>query len=360
MPADRLLAKGVVLNLSAAEKTVSKIRMTRRRNARKPAKGRRRRAAVVRVARMPVRRRSGGPSGLSGATAYRKLLVDPCNAPLVPTPYEGPNANTVERYSNIVAAALGNGIWFYHPYFGLFTYQTADATLGGNVTNTGQTPSLDTGRAVAGCIGVTYVGAEATRAGMVYCGVVPGSIVYEKLATAQGGRGLGLLLTTAAAKQTTENRMPVDRCEVNWFPGQADEEFQPSLTYGSASTTTINSAFAGVNFACVLILGAPAASYQVKITGVVERGDLANTNLRPWGVAAPVTPKYSWKSVLTTLTSQDTTWYLDTFRKVAALAGGASMGYATAGLPGALGYLTQAIAGMRLTGKQTTRMAAPG
>jgi len=304
------------------------------------------------------RRRVLGPGRSIGeiggqAAAYRRLLVDPCNSPLVPTPYEGSLSGTVQREVGGVVGSQPNGIYFWHPHYGLFGFEAPAAATTGNVTLlTGG--STAPGRAIAGCMSVAWLGSEATRQGMVYCGVVPGSLVWGSLATTQGGAGGSALSAGAAAFKLTEQaRMPVEKCEVNWFPGEGDSEQQLVPTYDASQNNALKVAFASTNFCCINVVGGVALSHQIKTTGITEKGNNSSTGATSWNVAAPDKPPYDWKTVLTSLTQKDPSWYLDTFRKVATIVGGTAGAYATSGLPGALGYLTASYAGMRVAAKQT-------
>lgn len=295
------------------------------------------------------------------AQAYKRLLLDPCNAPLVPTPYEGGLNGRISRGVGQHNNTFANGIYFYHPTLGFFLYEATDLTttgslaLGPAVSYTGPPgPS----RPIAGCVSVSYLGAESSRSGSVSCGVVPGTVVVQYLVATQGGGGATTNIGNAATKLSTLTRMPVDRCEVNWYPGPGDEMVKPIVSYGASQANLISGLFSDTNFICVIVQNAqPGGLVQFKNVSVAELNDQSNTSGFPWTAAPPVSPPYSWKAVVDHLSKLDPEWFIDTFKKLAVLGTSAVQGYKTAGWPGALGFLTAGMAGMAIRGRMNVRSA---
>lgn len=323
------------------------------KNARAPSRKRVRVGRVVkktkRVARRPVN---------TAGQAYKKLLVDPCYAPLCPTPYEGGLGGSLQRnVTGSTGTVSSFGMYCTHPVLGSFFTNPATSSEGVSLSSIGVTTTNSAGRAIAGCSTLTWVGSEAQRQGLVSCGVIPGAIVWQLIDSSQGGGNFAKAISVAGAMNllTSVARVPVDKCEVNWFPADGDEHILPAVSLTPGNTNTLQLLFASVNFTCIIVnSNGPSNSVVIKNVGVIELGTSAlfpyGTNSVPWNVAAPTVPGYDWKQVLTALSMADTEWYIDSFKKVAALGAGVVGAYGTMGLPGALGYLV-ANSGMKVRGR---------
>lgn len=276
---------------------------------------------------------------------YKHLLLDPCNAPLTRSPYDLTQSTVVNRMVQLATNTQIFGIFVFHPVLGQYSYESATDVVG-QLTPFGTFTGVSN-RAIAGCHSVSFIAQESSRAGTISCGVVPGNVVWQYLAAANGGGGLTLKPSQAAAHITNLERTPVDRCEVNWFPAEGDASMTPNVTLIAANTNTIQTIFADTNFTMVVVLSASAGgAYQHKYVGVYEQTDTSVASTSPWTVAATTKPTFNWKSAVEELSAVDPAWYVNTFRKVGTFISGAVSSYATMGLPGALGYLTQSVAGM--------------
>lgn len=276
---------------------------------------------------------------------YKNLLLDPCNASLPRSPYDLTSAPAVSRAMQMFTNTQVFGIFFYHPVLGQFSYESA-TDVAGSVTPFGF--GLGPSRALAGCHTVSFIAQESSRAGTISCGVVPGSVVWRYLSAANGGQGNTLKPSEAAAHLSNIERTPVDRCEVNWFPSEGDSEMLPLVqVFTAANTNLIQATLAKVNFTMVVGLSLSAGgAYQHKYVAVVEQEDPQVSSVSPWNVTPASKPSFNWREVVESLSATDPAWYVNTFRKIGTFVSGGVSAYATMGLPGALGYLTQAVAGM--------------
>lgn len=288
------------------------------------------------------------------ALAYRRLLVDPCNAALVNSPYAGAMAQGTQRTVNTFTNGSSYFMYAYHPLHGLFGVGTADPGVPvsfGQVI-AGPVARGASGRAIAGCLSCAWTGTESNRRGTVATGVIPGSILFNFLAGASGGANLGISVLSASDRLTEVCRMPVDKCEVNWFPSEGDQELTPPLQYDAGSNDALQVIFAHTNFCCMIINNVVGADVMVKVVGINETNNQVDSGPL-WMVSSPVKPTFDWHDVVSSLSKVDSGWFLGTFKKVANLVSGTAMGYASMGLPGALGYLTSQMAGASISGTRT-------
>lgn len=310
--------------------------------------------------------RSRGLADAGPAAAYRRALVDPCYAALPSSPYGGAAGSAMVRSHSQVATTGAYYLVFYHPVFGAFTCaDTTGATALSLVPNANAGPVISSGaaRGIAGCLAVSFTGAESARAGMVRCGLVPGTAVYAYMAAASGGGGTTLTLGPLGSALAHVERMPVDKCEVNWMPGDGDEVFVTPLGYVAANSSMYASLFAKTNFCCALIQASVSGAVDISTTAIYEYTTGSSAGSAPgggnltWDVPTNTMPAFNYKAVLSDLARKDSSWFLNTFRKVANFVGGAASSYVTAGLPGALGYLAQEVAGRAPKTKQMRAMA---
>jgi len=291
-----------------------------------------------------------GPSPYSVYNAeYKRLLLDPCNAPLCRSPYGDEEGALVTRAHSVVSNSQDNQLFFYHPVFGYF-HTTSPAGVTGNIVPISPAAATTgSARGLAACLEVTYVGPEQDRAGLLYCGLVPGQVVWNLMAGTSGGGSVGIDVANAANYFTNVERMPVDRCSVNWFPSDQDQEFLPGVTYNAADTAALRTLFSKSHFIAVLVAGSVANGLRIQSTYVIEA---TNTNpgalvtgfgTSPWMISPRTGPKVDVSRVIAELTAQDSSWYLNTFKKMAKFGLGLLNSTLRGGLPGALGYLTESV-----------------
>lgn len=306
------------------------------------------------VATKGRKRRTRGE--LSGdALAYKKVLLDPCNAALCKTPYEGADGAQISRGCNVINATTGFQAIAYHPVYGGFVLATADAQTNSSFSSINQLPYQSSGaRAIAGCLSVQYSGAESARQGFVYCGLFPGSTVWQYTAASSGGAGGAFNIDTLVSRMVNVERMPVDKCEVNWFPGEGDSDYCIPTWGSSAQTGAMESAFSKVHFAVAVVYNG-TTNVTFKAVNVVETSANTFTGFPALTIGAPIRPSFDWRAVLASIANKDTTWYLNTFKKMGHFIAGVSGSYLTAGLPGALGYLTANVAGSVNASRQRNR-----
>lgn len=165
--------------------------------------------------------------------AFARLLVDPCNAPLVGPVYPGGDAGFLfraESFFTLGTAALEtSGIVHWTPGYvnstntellsGTSAGGGATTTMTGRTDNPGKTFLATNARGVrcvAACMKVTYPGAESARAGRVHFGSTQASSVDS-----------GNVITPDSVAQLLQNysRTPADTIELVWKPNIADTEF---------------------------------------------------------------------------------------------------------------------------------------
>lgn len=288
--------------------------------------------------------------GLSGQEAkYAKLLLDPCNAELVPPPYGGSQGSFQVRYTYSQANTLANGVYFWHPWWGLLAGENASANAAITLTAavgvpTGVLNIESGGRAVAGCHEVLWYGAESARAGYVACGSVAGAYVYNMLAAANGGptTPTGVSATVLTNMLQSQTRMPVDKCTLNFSPDTQDELFMGKTFYAAANQSYLAAELPKYTFLAIVVSNAAAGAVLVRQVGVLDIKPEQNSGFSSGGYGQSP-PAGSWAKVVRSLAAVDTQWYVDTFKKLAKFGGSAAAAYATGGLPGALGYLVKEV-----------------
>jgi len=307
-----------------------------------------------------VRSRALTPVASGAKQEYKRLLLDPCNADLIRSPYGNDAGQATIRDHSVFNNATAANIVFFHPVLGVFV-------------NDGSTPEYlkplwgtdymigNTRRPVAGCLDAMFTGAENLRAGTVYCTVVPGANVYRHLASTYGGGSVSIPMSSLASYFTNVSRMPVDRCSVNWFPTSADAEWYPSILLSNANSNALEVLFAKTHF-CAVFVDAPLINSirfsATRVTDFVPSESTVvanNASAIPWGVSANTAAPVDYQTVLRELASQDSNWYLDTFKKVAKFGLGLVTNVVQGGLPGALGYLTREMSGSTTMGGKKGR-----
>jgi len=280
--------------------------------------------------------------------SYKRILVDPCNAPLPKSPY-GVTGNSVYRNVGWTTTHNAYHVFAFHPVYGLFSTGALNGTTAITFNPDGALSANTAGaRAIAGCLNTTWINSESTRQGSVFCGVVPGGWLWNSLATASGGNNSAFTINQLANLMSNFERTPVDKCEVNWFPGDGeDEPVPPSGIFTSTNVTAVQGLLSKTNFAVVLLYNSVPNSNQIGGVGVVEQ--INSTVTAAYGVvtvSSELKAPFDWREVVTSLGRQDPNWFIGAFRKIGSLVGGMAKSYSTMGLPGALGYLTSEIAGV--------------
>lgn len=301
---------------------------------------------------------------LSRTEQYKRLLLDPCNAELCPSPWGDEGGSLITRAHQIVNNPVDTWLLFWHPYLGWFHLNSAPGVPASltPVTTTGGSSGAETGRALAGCVEAMYMGAESSRAGVVRCTMVPGAIVWNYLSVANGGGGATIDSANVANYFPTAERMPVDRCTLNWFPAGGDSDFTPPLVTNAAQTGAVEKIFSSTHFCAVLVAGAGANTVTFSFTGVVETSSLlatapasGNKPSVPWNIAPKTSAGVDVPGIIRDLTRRDPGWFVNTFKKVGKLALGFAGTYVNYGLPGALGYLTSELSGGQKISNEVVR-----
>lgn len=193
----------------------------------------------------------------AAALAYRRLLLDPCNAPLVAPPYTGFGSGSYLRVKQtVVAATLAtDAIFVFQPGTNLNWAASANG-VGTSLTLSTAGPIYNvTGanqlRAMASCVKVRYTGAEGTRAGTI--GMMIGTPNY-----APGSAGTAISALNVCPFVT---RFGETVHEAKWMPSAADEEFHDSAA-----------ALFQPRSSCITVVcqGVTPGSFQIEITTAYE------------------------------------------------------------------------------------------
>lgn len=233
--------------------------MVKKNNAKMPVKAQNKKARKVPATRGRV------TSGLDAAgAAYAKMIVDPCNAPMLPPTYSGMGTGQYRRFRTIIAipATSVEGTFMFVPGANLYcvaSHVVANIGLPYTFSTLGLfgSPELDStneSRCLAACVKIRYVGTEGERKGTIGLRTAPFNYV-------QGG-------------QTTDNPTMLRECqvinrtgevlhEVKFVPGAGDELFTPNVGITVPTARTLG-AF-GFTYA-----GVQTGSLQVEVTGIIE------------------------------------------------------------------------------------------
>lgn len=215
----------------------------------------------------------------AGAAAWRQLLDDPCNAPLVPACYSGIASGMLYRTRTTVSFGVGGtdasmaAMCFFHPAYGGTPGQTycplqwaSVNSADGAPTNVyGQTipglPSYGQYRCVAACMKLRYTGSELNRSGIV------GHIITNDPPFTNGTpAGVAATLATVSTYlqgcQTTY-RLGETNHEVRWAPSSEDGEFQEN-------TTGLQNLLRTGNAVGFIITGYPKGTVYAELTAAWE------------------------------------------------------------------------------------------
>jgi len=248
-----------------------------------------------------VKRPAPGRTLDARAIAYRNLLLDPCNAPLVPPVGLGPSSGLLvrQKYVNQLTGELtvadptqaSNFHAILRPALGTLTFQLGNT--GGRTIVLQPAVDLETGiltsarayRAVAACLKFIPFGPLGLRSGTISMGYVPDDI--QDLAAPGGGAGVTYVdKLRAMASRTVGNGGSTEIPEVKWIPsGPEDLEFrQKGVIYHADS---------GAAFMVGVGIDAPTKGTT---TGMALNGYLETTIVWEWvpaydsGVVSTVQP----------------------------------------------------------------------
>lgn len=253
----------------------------------------------------------------AAALAWRRLLIDPCGATMVPPCYSGSGTGNYLRLRHFgqIGGSDTQGIVVYQPSRNV-TYAWGSAS-GSNVTFSSvfpifQNPSV-TGtttqiRCLSACMKVRYLGPESARAGTIH------------LLTGPQYQGPGIVtgqpLSTFLHSFPVANRLGEVVHEVKFVPLPGDEQFQ------SFPGTSANGDCGCLAFA---YSGIPAGTIQVEVTAVYEYEFTGSTNDGVISSTIPPASGNTLNQVLRTL-GPATNW---AYSHVAAPVIRAAAGYAT-------------------------------
>lgn len=188
----------------------------------------------------------------AGALAYRKLLADPCHAPLTSIPFAGTTSGLLYRTRTIVTPATTNvsSMVTFAPSYTFITNPTAGSVRNGpiitwgtdgvndSVTNqTAMVPYVVDAsvatvamasqyRCVAACIRATYTGSEMSKSGLVYGGLSGENPWGGKGLGVYGASSVGTLGIRDYMSNISQSFVRLNGThEVRWVPDQESLEF---------------------------------------------------------------------------------------------------------------------------------------
>lgn len=298
--------------------------------------------------------RAGG-TVQEAARLHAAMLVDPCTCSVEKPAYPGPGGAFVQRAVFDYTPTNGFMAFFFHPLFGAYVIDVSTGGTGGAATQIwfpgGNT--TESGRAVAGCMEILWMGSESARLGYVGAAIAPGPEAWRRISTSNLGGGLSDTPLNLMTFTSLSTRMPVDKFAINWIPTVADEQI-----VATAQTLNSSSQFSSIvgdyNFAMMVVLNTTASGVRVRFTAVNEYTTNSSNNTWQPSVPRPNMTGVS-QNIVASLYKKDPNWWVDTFRKAGNLLGNAAyagISYETGGLPGLLGYLA--------TGRPTTAKTPRG
>jgi len=194
----------------------------------------------------------------AAALAWRRLLLDPCNAPLVAPCYAGFGTGSYIRVKSIINQGnVIDGVYVFQPGTNLaWSGATATANASFPISATGTMFSLGgTGgtqvRALSACVKVRYLSSESSRSGIIGLAVGTPFIIPATTSQAQA----------ALTQSPCVTRFGETSHEVKWIPSAADEEFHDGL----AANYQPRSSALTVTFS-----GVPANSVQLEFVACYE------------------------------------------------------------------------------------------
>lgn len=293
---------------------------------------------------------------------HARMIVDPCNAPLKEGIYGG-SAGTyttrvvkVENESHTPATNAGQYYWgvAFNPVFGaykLYGSSGADWVIGGSsVVHWERLATLspaiqNASRSYGACVRMTWGGKELDRKGLIFSGVVNGSVIFDGVRGTSGGQGNYFTMEALVAQLPNTCRTPNDSCEINWVPTEADAEYREYISPGATVNAGYGNAVSRTNFA-VMVFTAPQAvgetvSIEVRTVAILEQQYAVGGIITNAAVVSPG-PVGSVSQIITALQSRDPHWYINAFKKTVGVVGRLGASYAKGG---ALGMVAE-VAGM--------------
>nr|APG76455.1 hypothetical protein 2 [Hubei noda-like virus 20] len=204
----------------------------------------------------------------SGALAFRNLLLDPCNAPLVGPAYDGIHSGNYRRFRRLytIPVAEVETVFIFQPGTNtIWQGGHSTASQGNNITFTSQ-PAFAGSlvfdgdaevRCLAACAKVRYTGSEMNRAGVV--GLATGSFWSNTNA--------GVSASSAQTQCPIVARMGESMHEVKFCPLAGDQDKTPASHSSGATTINISSAKGCI---MVTLRGVPAGTVQIELTAALE------------------------------------------------------------------------------------------
>lgn len=246
-------------------------------------------------------------AGLGAAgTAYAKLLVDPCNAPLVRGVFDGSGSSSVQRFevdfiNDSTALATGMSIAFIPGMAATFSQTatiTSDSTAfsynflsASAASNSPGYTFLSTNaasfRCLAACMQVSYPGSEQGRQGVVAAGLLNDTTLLPAIVAADGGGGGTTTTSQVRTSLQHVERTPAAMIEIGWQPGFGD---QREATFIGGEITNSQVDYQGRNALVVSAAGLPAATgLRIRLVAVYEwqprfnQGIVASVSAPPAG-----------------------------------------------------------------------------
>lgn len=205
----------------------------------------------------------------AGAMAHRRLLLDPCNAPLAGPVYSGSGSGQYRRYRTLITAEGQSVEGCYVFQLGTNSFIKAShvaATFGSTYTFSsaagifpmGLSPTVndtDSVRCIAGCVKVRYLGTESARAGTI------GLLTAPHMFRGPASQSNGVADMTACP---IVNRVGEVQHEAKFVPSNEDQEYTVPTRVGLSTLSEGNSTIT------VVYRGTPAATIQFEITAIYE------------------------------------------------------------------------------------------
>lgn len=271
-------------------------------------------------------------SGLdAGATAWAKLLADPCNAPLAHSIFPGTAGAQIARFESDTlvfnSATDVGGLVAFVPGTATVLVNTVGVTGDTSGTTLSQNIAMMPGysflsanaasvRCVGACMQIMYAGTELNRQGVIGTGVGSATWLIRNIATADGGGNVGT--STSQVRQLCQNtcRTPTDMCEVIWRPGTGDGRFSEQIFREDINAFEFRTAsMADKNAIWASIAGIPVSTgVRVRIVAVYEYTPANNTSMVS-SVETPIS-RNSVNDVLIALDNMLPNWFFDGYKKV--------------------------------------------
>lgn len=227
--------------------------------------------------RTPVARMPTAASLDAHATAFAKLLANPCASPLAHPVYAGSDAGILVRtesaFSVYTAAGATAGAVHWVP--GAVSSDSGNLLSGvdgGTFAKTAFVPGLtyikaqaSAARCVAACMQITFLGSELNRSGVIAIGRASGDLVK-----------VGDSVSAAGLEPSLEHytRTPDKTIELTWVPGMDDQSFLDPNANFTADMANGRSALAFCAY------GLPAAvGIRVRLVAVYEYKPLQATGI---------------------------------------------------------------------------------